>query len=107
MDKLKFFATAPKPRIEKVPDAAEVFVKEISAGDRDKLERVLSGKNPQDVRAHLLIAYVCDETGKPMFDPTDVAQLSALPVSFVDGILAKGNALNALSDKDLDDLEKK
>ena len=107
MNKEKFFATAPKARVEAVPGVEGVFVREISAGDRDRLERVMSGKNPQDVRAHLLIAYVCDGEGKPLFDGGDVPRLSALPVAYVDGILAQGNALNALTDKDLDDLEKK
>lgn len=103
-----FFAVhAPHTTRVEVPELGGfVFVRAMTAGDRDRFEAEHASSKQRDFRARLVVASVCDETASLVFGPADVAALSALPASSLEPIVRAAVRINALSDDDVRDLEK-
>lgn len=97
-------------RVEVPEWGGHVFVKTMSAGDRDQWEASIldaRGKfTPDHGRAKLLLACVCDEAGKPLFDRGDVHDLSKKSSVAVQRVFDAAAKLNGIGKNDVDELEK-
>lgn len=103
------FLAAPAPEVVPVDLPAlggRVFVRELTAGERDRFETEHARSQNSDFRAKLMAACVCDESGKRLFTDADAKKLANLPASHVEGLVRKIIEVNALSDQDVEDLEK-
>ena len=99
----------PKEIVDCPDWGGSVYVRTLTAGERDQMEAYLlkkQGSDNIDVRA--LIASLCcvDEEGASIFKREDIAELSSKSVKPLDRILQAAQGLNAFSDKDIDELEK-
>lgn len=103
-----FFAVpAPKVQRIEVPELGGfVWIKQMSAGERDRFEVDHEASKKRDLRARVTAASVCDEQGNLLFGPADVPQLSALPAAALEPIVNATIKLNAISDADVEELEK-
>jgi hypothetical protein len=103
-------APAAAPRIEvPIPALGEgetVFVRPMTAGERDRFEQHQVKDPHTRFRSRILIASVCDENGLPMFTEADTPQLENLPSPIVEPILLAALRANKLRDEDLDDTRK-
>ncbi len=92
----------------------EVIVRELSARERDDFEASLvettkKGKtvvNTSNMRARLVVACVVDESGQPIFYPTDVELLGAQSAAAVDRVFEVARRLSGMTAEDIEDLEK-
>ena len=103
-----FFAV-PAPKVERIeiPElGGHVWLKPMSAGDRDRFEAEHATAKQRDFRARLAVASVCDEAGSLLFGAADVPQLSKLPASALEPIVRTAVRINALTDEDIEELEK-
>lgn len=90
-----------------VPEwGGDVFVRTITAGERDKFEMSLDGQRVEDVRASLAALTVCDEANKPLFDMSDIKKLTVKSAAALDRIFDVASRLNKFSKADVDTLGK-
>jgi hypothetical protein len=89
-----------------------VFVREMSARQRDGYEATLFSKkgktmepNLKDIRAKLAVATCCDADGNLIFCPEDVEYLSQQSVKALDRICEAARKLNGLNDDGVDEEE--
>jgi len=102
-----FFALKPELREVQVPIlGGSVYVKEMTAGERDRfeVEHIKSGEN--DFRARMAAATVCDADGVLLFGPGDVPKLSSLPADALTEIALAANKVNRMSADDVEELSK-
>lgn len=106
MDKAAFFAALPPLRREevKLPNGSSVWVRQVTVGERDRIEIALAGKSAAGIRAHLAIATVVDEAGSPIFAEADFDRLSDLPARSLEPIFEAVQRLNAITDEDVEAL---
>ena len=100
---------AMKPEIGslRVPEVeGPIYVKEMTAGERDAFEVAHAKSGEKDFRARLAAATICDEDGRLLFGPGDIAALSAIPASVLEPIVQMAVAINRLSKETIEDLEK-
>lgn len=111
----QIFAAQDRKTLEvKTPEwgtDASVFVRTLSAAERDELEGANSaaakaGSFSTDVRARFCAAFISDEAGSPLFTLADVDALTGKSGTALTRILAAGMKLNAMREKDLKELEK-
>lgn len=103
------FLAIPAPEVTPVDLPAlggRVYVRELTAGERDRFETDHAQSSNSDFRAKLMAACVCDESGKRLFSDADARKLSDLPASHVERLVREIIRVNALSDQDVEDLEK-
>lgn len=105
-----------KPKMESliIPewDNGEVFIRVMSGDCRDKFETALVGLKDDEsvlvgIRAKLAVWTLCDETGKPIFDESDLEAVGALSCAALDRIFEVAKRINHLTGEDVDELEKK
>lgn len=83
---------------------AQVFVKEMTAGEQDRFQ-IAAGKDSV-IRARLVAICACDESGERLFHDGDVQLLSQKPAWLIDGIFDAAQRLNKLSEDAAGELEK-
>lgn len=87
----------------------DVFVRTMTARERDNFERSIVGDKEKDldnIRARLAVLTVCDENGKLLFSPEDANQLGTKSAKALDTLLPVIKRLNGMSEEDLDELKK-
>lgn len=89
----------------------EVGIREMTAGERDRLEAAgaRGAANPtalHDLRARFCAAGMCDANGKRIFDDGDVGALSGMNASVIDAIFEHVLRINKMGKSDIDDAEK-
>ena len=94
-----------------VPEwGGEVNVKTLTGAEKDKWEtaraRPDGSPNLQNVRGSIVSICVCDEEGKAIFTPKDVAALGKKSARALDRVLEKCKELNGVTEGDLEELEK-
>jgi hypothetical protein len=114
MDRKEFLNGFTRPlRVESVslPDGRMVHVRELTAKERDEFEAAVTATrgrrvevNLTNVRARLVVATICDETGKRILADSDVAMVGDMPAAVIDPIYAAAARLSGLSGRDEDDL---
>ena len=83
-----------------------VFIRTMSAGERDRYEAAHLANPYLDARARLAAETVCDEAGNKLFSPEDVAALSQKSCKALDRIFAVAMRHNGVSKEDIDELKK-
>lgn len=108
--------TAPAPVAVVLPewDGATVFIRSISAGERDDYEgsmRQRAGKdyelNTRDARAKLVALCACDEQGQRLFADHDIPALTDLPAAPMDRLFEAAMKVNRLNREDVEELFQK
>lgn len=90
-----------------------VYVRMLSGADRDKIEEItlVSPKTNQlnyvNFRSRLAAVMACDENGNRIFSDADIVELGKKSGRALERIVMAGNELNGITQKDVDDLEKK
>lgn len=84
----------------------QVFIRTMTAGDRDRFEGRVSADPHKDLRAHLAVATLCDEVGKAMFSSDDVPVLTAKSAGALDRIFTASVKLNKIGKADVAGLRK-
>lgn len=115
----KFIAAAQdKRRMEEIPVPElgdTVFVRELSAAERDQFETSMlhlskqgkvQGTNLANLRARLAVLAICDEQGRRLFSDDDAKILGQLGASALQRIFEAAQRLSGLSDSDMEELEK-
>ena len=95
-----------------VPEwGGDVYVKGMTGAERDDFEAGIvriSGKsntvNMQNIRAKLCSATICDESGKKLFTPADIKELSKKSASALQHVFTVAQRLSGLSDDDVEEL---
>lgn len=103
-----FLTPAVLPREEvAIPEmGGSVFVRTMTAGERDRYELEHFRNKDRDVRARLAAYTVCDADGKLLFTPTDIPALSAGSAAVLSRIFNVAVRLNHLTPDDVAELEK-
>jgi hypothetical protein len=103
----------PPPRRVEVPEWGEgayVLVRTLTANQRDEWENWISKARHRDnivgIRAKLCVLAICDEQGNRIFDDKQMAELGSKSVVPIDRIWDAARDANALSAKDVKELEK-
>lgn len=90
----------------KVPEwGGSVYVRTMTAGERDEFEIAHSLNPEKDVRARLAVATVCDADGVLLFTPADIAKLTRKSAAPLDRIFARAMKLNRISAADIEELK--
>ena len=104
----------PLERVDVPEWGGEVFVRTMSAAERDAWEiKTYSERgddeqaNLTDFRTRLAILCVVDETGKPIFTEEDFVWLRLKSSLVISRIYDVASRMNGLSKKDVDELTKK
>lgn len=90
---------AAKTRLEEVtiPDmGGSVWIRTVSAGERDRFEERHLVLKHQDYRARIVVLCCCDADGKPLFTEADVAAISELPSNVLDPIVEAASRINGV-----------
>lgn len=88
-----------------------VFVRTLSGQERDELESAIrdaskAGDIMRDARARFACAFASDEEGTPIFTLADVDSMTGKSAAALDLIVNAGMALNAMREKDAEELQK-
>lgn len=96
----------PREAVEVPEWGLTVWVRTITASQRDAFEGALSKDQFADVRARLAAYALCDEDGSPLFTDADIKALGQKSAAALTRISEVAMRLNAVTTKDLDELEK-
>jgi hypothetical protein len=108
LDRASFLA-CPPPKVEQVdvPELGDfVFVRALTAGERDQFEVQHVKSKEKDFRARLVAATACDGVGSRLFTEADVPTLSNLPAAVLEPLVQAATKINRLSADDVEDLRK-
>jgi hypothetical protein len=96
------------PRKEvKIPEwKTTVWVRTLTAGERDRFEGRQARDPYTDVRARLAVLCLVDESGANIFSEQDIPALSQKCSKALDRIFAISVQLNGISKQDLEELKK-
>lgn len=83
-----------------------VYVRTLSAFERDSLEMSWDATKRRNFRARLAVATVCDENGKDLFELRDIETLGNHPSPALVRVGDLAMKLNKLTSEDVADLEK-
>lgn len=95
-----------------VPEwGGDVIIKELTGRERDEWEASFQGKKKGEInwtnfRARLIVACAVDESGQPLFYPTDVDLVGELSAAALDRVFGAARKLSGLTDQDIDELAK-
>lgn len=90
-----------------VPEwGGEVLVRTLTGSERDQFEAAHLKAPDRDVRARLAAATLCDEEGKPLFTPDDVAALGRKSAAALDRVFSVGMRINGIGKADVEELAK-
>lgn len=112
LTKEQILAADDKPtRDVPVPEwGGEVRIRTMSASERDQWEAEVYGEgkvNTVDFRARFCALCIVDDQGAPVFTNAEVRALGAKSAAALQRVFNAAQTLNALSNKDVAELEKK
>lgn len=85
---------------------ATVFVRMMTASERDRFESAHLKSPERDFRARLAVATVCDEQGQAVFTEADIPALGAKSSAALTRIFEAAAKLNKMGKEDYEDLGK-
>ncbi len=108
LDRTAILARTDLPRQEvDVPEwNGKVWIRCMTAGDRDLWEQHIQTLGFQNIRAKTAVSCVCDENGNLLFTDKDLPALSALHGKALDRIFEAAVLLSKVGKADLEDLKK-
>ena len=83
-----------------------VYLKEMSAGERDRLESEHVASGSKNFRARVILATVCDPSGVKLFGKDDLSLVANMPASIIDPLVKEAVSLNKMSGDDIEDFRK-
>jgi hypothetical protein len=86
-----------------------VYVRSITAGERDKFEASVNNgtrQNLENFRARFAVLVLCDDAGNRLFSDSDANALSQKSASALQTILSAGMTHNAMRAEDVPEMEK-
>ncbi len=83
-----------------------VYVQTMSAASRDHLEQLAADDNLTNIRALVGVMTMCDADRQPLFTMDQVTALAAKSASALDRVFVVAQELNAITDKDVEDMAK-
>ncbi len=98
-----------KTKVEKmeIPELGEVFIKVMTAAEREGLERQMQKEVENNgIRATIFIYSVCDENGVLEFGDEDLEMVKQFPSSIVSKVYDFSSDLNALQPEAKEDAAK-
>lgn len=96
------------PQAITIPElGGDVFIKTLTAKEREDYEDSLKDVPENSVRATIATQVVCDEKGKLLFTPEDVEALNNGSAKVLMRIFAKFNEINGVSEDEAKNAEKK
>jgi hypothetical protein len=84
----------------------KVYIRVMTAGERDAWEGFVKKFQVQDIRARTAVTCLCDADGKRLFTDDDMPALSNLHSKALDRIFEAAVILNAVGRDDIADLKK-
>lgn len=97
LNKADFMQLKTKVEKREIPELGEVFIKVMTAAEREGLERQMQKEVENNgIRATIFIYSVCDENGVLEFDDEDLEMVKAFPSAIVSKVYDFSNKLNAL-----------
>ncbi len=108
LDRAAILACTDLPRQEvDIPEwSGKVWIRCMTAGDRDSWEQHIQTVGFQNIRAKTAVACVCDEHGNLIFTDKDLPAISALHGKALDRIFEAAVLLSKVGKADLEDLKK-
>ncbi len=95
-----------KDRVEVPEWGGHVYVRTLSADERDQWEIEQQDNPKESIRARLAAYTVCDEVGNPIFSAADIEALGAKSGAALGRIWDASLKLNKVSKEDVEELEK-
>ena len=94
-----------------VPEwGGEIYIRTMTGTERDSFEQSILDSdrkaNLKDIRAKLCSLTIVDAQGRRLFTNEDVQAIGGKSALVLDKIFAKSQALNGISQNDVEDLEK-
>jgi len=100
------FDAGPARELVSVPAlGGDVYVRRITAGERDDFERTMKGST-KNVRAFVVALVTVDADGNPLFSGKDIEWLAGKPSFALEPIIDAHQRLNGMSRADIKELEK-
>jgi len=91
----------------KVPEwGCTVYVKMMTAQERDRFEAAQMASPMSDVRARVAVATICDEAGNLLFKDADIPALNGKSARALDRIFAASTKHNGITAADIEELKK-
>lgn len=108
LNRNSFLSYKDLPRKEvAIPElGGAVYVRTLTARERDAFEIANTKAHARDFRARLVVATACDEAGVDLFRVDDVAAVSNLSCSVLDPIVDAALAINRFTKGDVEAVEK-
>lgn len=104
------FASNSALKVEKIelPEmGGEVYIKELTAGEREALEKQMQSQTDKNaVRATVFVHSVCNADGELMFDVEDIEAIKQLPSRPVIKVFNRSNEINGITPEQVDTAEK-
>lgn len=104
------FASNSALKVEKIelPEmGGEVYIKELTAGEREALEKQMQSQTDKNaVRATVFVHSVCNADGELMFDVEDIEVIKQLPSRPVIKVFNRSNEINGITPEQVDTAEK-
>jgi hypothetical protein len=103
------FRVNGRPEVEEVavPEwRGSVFVRVLTAGERDRFEVGVADHKRANFRARLAVLAICDGGGQRLFREEDVAALAALPAPGLVRVCDVALRINKFREEDVEELEK-
>ena len=99
--KSKFLAIQ-SAKIVPVQGAEGFFVKELTAGDRDRWEKSIEQPDP---RSRTIIISLCDADGNLVFGKNDSKEVGQIPASLADAVLEAFQVAKGVTAEEADAIE--
>ena len=105
------FASNAALKVEKIelPEmGGEVYIKELTAGEREALEKQMQSQTLAKcrLRATVFVHSVCNADGELMFDVEDIEAIKQLPSRPVIKVFNRSNEINGITPEQVDTAEK-
>lgn len=97
LNKADFMQLKTSVKSIEIPDLGEVFIKVMTAAEREGLERHMQKESKNNgVRAVIFIYSVCDENGVLEFNDDDLEMVKNFPSAIVSKVFDASSDINAL-----------
>lgn len=101
--------TRPKARVPLPEHNTEIYVRTLTAAQREEWEDYSSGAGTAKpkclIRASLVAMAACDKQGRPLFTLADIPAISEMGSPFITRIFEAALGLNRVAKEDVDALE--
>lgn len=99
------------PEIDSDPNEGYVFIREMTALERDRLDASMfgngnTGNNWDDMRARIIANVTEDDHGNKIFNSGDIKSLSDMGSSVIDRMFGVAQRLSGITSQDVEEMRK-